>query len=125
MPPNEGDDFNDLLQREGQAAIKAVVDAAEERPRLAAPPGPPSEVGTNRPIGFAVGKTKRSQLSADDGDLARLVRHAWEVIHASNEPPWLFRSGGVPTWTVRDDDGLATAKQLTEDRLRHTLALDR
>ena len=32
----------------------------------------------------------------------------------------------LPTaWTVRDDDGLATAKQLTEDRLRHTLALDR
>ena len=122
MPPNEGDDFNDLLQREGQAAIKAVVDAAEERPQLAAPPGPASEVGTNRPIGFAVGTTKRSQLSADDGDLARLVRLTWEVIHASNEPPWLFRSGGLPTWTVRDDDGLATAKQLTEDRLRHTLA---
>lgn len=50
------------------------------------------------------------------------MRHAWEVIHASNELPWLFRSGGFPTWTVRDDDGLATAKQLTEDRLCHTLA---
>jgi putative DNA primase/helicase len=117
MPPNEGDDFNDLLQREGQAAVKAVIGAAEERS-----PGPASEVGTNRPIGFAVGRTKRPQLSADDGDLARLVRHAWEVIHASNEPPWLFRSCGLPTWTVRDDDGLATAKQLTDDRLRHTLA---
>lgn len=122
MPPNAGDDFNDLLQREDLAAVKAVVDAAEERPRPAAIPGPVSEVGTNRPIGFGGGPSRRPRLSADDGDLARLVRQTWEVIHASNEPPWLFRSGGLPTWTVRDDDGLATAKPLTEDRLRHTLA---
>jgi putative DNA primase/helicase len=123
MPSNEGDDFNDLLQREGQAAVKAVVDAAEERPRPAPRAGIVSEIGTNLPIGFAVGGITRPQLRADDGDLARLVRQTWEVIHASNEPPWLFRSGGLPTWTVRDDDGLATAKPLTEDRLRHTLAL--
>jgi hypothetical protein len=79
-------------------------------------------MGTNRPIGFAGEAVRRPRLSADDGDLARLAGKTWKVIHASNKPPWLFRSGGLPTWTVRDDDGLATAKPLTEDRLRHTLA---
>jgi hypothetical protein len=122
MPPNAGDDFNDLLLREGPGAVKAVVDAAEERPRPVAAAVAASEIGTNRPIGFRGAPPRRPRLSADDGDLARLVRQTWQVIHASNEPPWLFRSGGLPTWTVRDDDGLATAKPLTEDRLRHTLA---
>jgi hypothetical protein len=122
MPPDVGDDFNDLQQREGPGAVKAVVDAAEERPRPPAAAVLAGEVGTNRPIGFSGPPPRRPRLSADDGDLARLVRQTWEVIHASNEPPWLFRSGGLPTWTVRDDDGLATAKPLTEDRLRHTLA---
>ena len=121
-PPKVGDDFNDLLLREGPAAVKAVVDAAEERPRPAKPPGGRVEIGTNRAIGFGGRSSRRPRLSADDGDLDRIVHETWTVIHASNDPPWLFRSGGLPTWTVRDDDGLATAKPLTEDRLRHTLA---
>jgi hypothetical protein len=57
MPPNEGDDFNDP-QREGQAAISRR-DAGQECPGDPAAPRS-CEVGTNRPIGFAVGTTKRT-----------------------------------------------------------------
>ncbi len=122
MPPIEGDDFNDLLQREGPAAVKAVVESAQERPRPTEIINSARKIGTNRPIGFVLGRSRRPLLHADDGDLAQLVRRTWQVIHASNEPPWLFRSGGLPTWTVRDDDGLAVTKPLTEDRLRQVLA---
>jgi putative DNA primase/helicase len=122
MPPEIGDDFNDLLQREGPAAVAAVVSAAAERPRPSGAPGGGIRIGANRPIGFGEASSPRPRLNADDGDLDRIVLRTWAVIQESNNPPWLFRSGGMPTWTVRDDDGLATAKPLTEDRLRHTLA---
>lgn len=44
------------------------------------------------------------------------------LLLASNNTPWLFRSGGMPTWAVHDDDGLPMARPVTEERLRHMLA---
>jgi hypothetical protein len=122
VPSRMGEDFNDLLLREGPSGVRAVVDLAEERPKTFAAAVPVADVGTNRAIGFAH-SNDRPELRADEGDLARLVASTWDVIHASNNPAWMFRSGGLPIWAVRDDDGLATAKPLTQDRLRHALAL--
>jgi hypothetical protein len=124
LPPNEGEDFNDLLRHDGVDAVRRLVDAAEkwgvhcdgDRVVLA------SERGTHKPIGFVLPERSRPQLRADNGDLARAVSQTWEILLAANEPPWLFRAAGCPSWVVRDDDGLPMAKPLTEDRLRPVLA---
>jgi putative DNA primase/helicase len=124
LPPNEGDDFNDVLLRDGIDAVRRIVDAAEEwsihRDDNHVAVG--SERGTHRPIGFVPPERPRPQLRADNGDLARAVSQAWQILLAANEPPWLFRTGGFPSWVVRDDDGLPMAKPLTDDRLRPVLA---
>jgi hypothetical protein len=124
LPPKDGEDFNNVLMRAGPDAVRRIVDAAEEwgvhrdddRVALA------SESGTHKPIGFVLPERPRSQLRADNGDLARAVSQTWEILLAANEPPWLFRAAGYPSWVVRDDDGLPMARPLTEDRLRPVLA---
>ena len=50
------------------------------------------------------GSRKRSQLRADDGDLARLTDRIWSLLLGANAPPWLYRCGGGPAWIERDDD---------------------
>jgi hypothetical protein len=124
MPPKEGDDFNDLLMREGVDAVRRVVEAAVEWSGQGAQESMALVVdgGTHRPIGLSLPERARPQLRADNGDLAGAVSQAWEILHAANNPPWLFRAAGCPTWVVRDDDGLPMAKPLTEDRLRPVLA---
>ncbi|WP_276199977.1 hypothetical protein [Chelatococcus sp. XZ-Ab1] len=62
------------------------------------------------------------QLRADEGDLARAHARSWGLLLASNNTPWLFRSGSMPTWAVHDDDGLPMARPVTEERMRHMLA---
>jgi hypothetical protein len=124
MPPKEGDDFNDLLLRDGSDAVRKVVEAAAEWGLHDGGAGevPKTESGTHKPIGFVLPDGPRPQLRADDGDLARAVSRAWEILIAANQPPWLFRTAGCATWVVRDDDGLPMAKPLTDDRLRPVLA---
>jgi hypothetical protein len=124
MPPKEGDDFNDLLLRDGVDTVRRIVEAAvewgahsnDDRVILAI------DSGTHKPIGFGQSDRPRPQLRADNGDLARAVSQAWQILLAANDPPWMFRAAGCPTWVVRDDDGLPMAKPLTEDRLRPVLA---
>lgn len=124
IPPKEGDDFNDLLMREGVDAVRRVVESAVEWTDHATDETMALVVdgGTHRPIGLALPDHARPQLRADNGDLARAVSQAWDILLAANNPPWLFRAAGCPTWVVRDDDGLPMAKPLTEDRLRPVLA---
>ncbi|MGE0424950.1 MAG: toprim domain-containing protein [Reyranellaceae bacterium] len=119
LPPQAGDDFNDVLQRDGADAVRRIVEAAEMRPATA----PPINADTrNRPIGFAEPAGRLPQLRADEGNLARAHGRAWALLLESNRTPWLFRSAGLPTWVVHDDDGLPMARQITEERLRHMLA---
>jgi putative DNA primase/helicase len=124
MAPKEGDDFNDLLVRDGVEAVRRVVESAVEWNGQGTTESMALVVGsgTHRPIGLALPDHARPQLRADNGDLAGAVSQAWRILLAANNPPWLFRAAGCPTWVVRDDDGLPMAKPLTEDRLRPVLA---
>lgn len=124
LPPREGDDFNDLLLRDGLDAVRAEVEHAVEWTANATPGDSiaATERGSQMPIGLSPAERRRPQLRADNGDLAHATRQTWEALRAANEPPWLFRSAGRPAWAVRDDDGLPMAQPLTEDRLRSVLA---
>ena len=128
MPERAGEDFNDLLQRSGAAAVRAAVEAAVEwTPPEEAQPVRAAEnivaVGGHRPVGFSVPTAPTTRLRADDGDLARLTARAWSLLEDSNTPPWLYRCAGRPAWVERDDEGRPIAHAMTEDRLRHALAL--
>jgi putative DNA primase/helicase len=118
VPPCEGDDFNDLLLREGPEAIARAITAAETPPEDAAP----MLIGQHRPLNYAVADTGLPIMRADEGDLGRAVEKAWSLLLASNRTPWLFRYAGIPTWVVPDDEGRPVAATLTEERLRHMLA---
>jgi putative DNA primase/helicase len=127
MPPTEGDDFNDLLIRKGEEAVRAAVDAAvewipaEPTMDMEAPETVPTSL-PNLPVGFPVITGRRPPLRADNGDLADLALRARAILAGSNQPPWLFRMGAMLAWVVRDDDGRAMATHLTEERLKLALA---
>ena len=118
LPPQEGDDFNDLLLRGGASAVRTAIEAAL--------PEPDEEeiepLGRHRPINYVAPETTLPMLRSDNGDLAQAVDQAWGLLLASNRVPWLFRFAGVPTWVVPDDEGRPVAAALTEERLRHMLA---
>jgi putative DNA primase/helicase len=124
-PPGAGDDFNDLLLKQGSGVVRQVVEAAAEwQPKPEPAPQAQAvlaEVGTHRPLGLRAPTSPLPQMQADDGDLARLTDRAWSLLFASNVPPWLYRCGG-PSWVERDDDGRPVPRPLTEDRVRHVLA---
>lgn len=117
-PSREGDDFNDLLLREGPGAVAQAVAAAEMPPADAAP----VLIGQHRPLNYAVADTGLPIMRADEGDLGRAVEKVWSLLLASNRTPWLYRYAGIPTWVVPDDEGRPVAATLTEERLRHMLA---
>lgn len=122
LPPREGDDFNDLLLREGADAVKAVVDAAVEWKREEPATESKRDDTAHKPIGFVSPSGPLPQLRADEGDLARAVQRTWNLLLASNRTPWLFRAAGIPSWIERDDDGLPIARTVTDERMRHILA---
>ncbi len=117
MPPEVGQDFNDLLIASGPSAVMAAITAALPKPEESAP-----EIGQHRPVNYADAGTQFPTMRADEGDLARAVEKTWSLLLASNRTPWLFRYAGIPTWVVPDDEGRPVAATLTEDRLRHMLA---
>ncbi len=117
-PPQEGDDFNDLLLREGPEAVARSISEAQGP----AEPEGAVEVGQHRPVNFDATTTQRPQMRADDGDLGRAVDRVWDLLLGSNRTPWLFRFAMQPTWVVPDDGGRPVAATLTEDRLRYILA---
>lgn len=120
-PPQTGDDFNDLLLQEGQAAILAEVrDAWEAQTSQQAQP--PALNGHHLPLGFQQPVSLLPVLRADEGDLARAVDRVWALLQESNRQPWLFRAASLPSWIVPDDDGCPHPAQVTEERLRHMLA---
>jgi hypothetical protein len=62
------------------------------------------------------------RINLVNGDLAQLTEEAWEAIKSSNNPPTLFRYGGMPVRVESDDNGTPISRELTESRLRHYLA---
>jgi hypothetical protein len=126
-PPDAGDDFNDLLLKEGTDRVRQAVETAAEwqpasQPRAQQPRTVEPELGTHRALGFRGPTSPLPQMRADDGDLARLTNRSWSLLFASNTPPWLYRCGGGPSWVERDNDGRPVPRPMTEDRLRHVLA---
>ena len=61
-------------------------------------------------------------IDAGNQDLPVVTAAAWEALAAANDPPRLFRYGGLPTRLERDDDERPLLRNVTEDRLRHELA---
>lgn len=118
LPPEEGEDFNDLLLREGPEAIAALIADAE----AITDPEPTLLIGQHRPVNYQGSGEAIPTLRADEGDLARSVERVWSLLMASNRTPWVFRFAGQPTWVVPDDEGRPVATAITEERLRHMLA---
>ena len=118
QPPKEGEDFNDLLLREGPEAIAALIGDAEAITEAE----PMLVIGQHRPVNYQGSGEAIPTLRADDGDLARSVERVWSLLMASNRTPWVFRFAGQPTWVVPDDEGRPVATAVTEERLRHMLA---
>ncbi|MFA5975171.1 MAG: hypothetical protein WC859_03290 [Elusimicrobiota bacterium] len=65
---------------------------------------------------------KLPEINAGDLDLERVSAAAWDAIRAYNEPPLLFRSGGVAMRLEADDNGAPMLRELVNDKLRHVLA---
>ena len=119
-PSCEGDDFDDVLLREGPEAVVMVVQAALQTSTGDAEA--PEATGRHLPIGFAAPAGPLPSLRADDGDLTRAVDRAWGVLLESNHIPWMFRSASALTWIVPDDEARPVATTITDERLRHMLA---
>lgn len=120
MPPRQGDDFNDVLLRDGVATVARIVRKAY----LSRLDDEPSAVtlGRHLPIGFDRPSPPLAVMRADEGDLAQASDRAWSLLFASNRKPWLFRAGGIPSWVIPDDEGRPMAVAVSEERLRHMLA---
>lgn len=61
-------------------------------------------------------------INAGVQDLPVIAEEAWAALLDANEPPSIFRYGGLPSRIETGDDGAPIVKALTPDRLRHVLA---
>lgn len=118
IPPEEGEDFNDMLLRAGASSISQLISATEQEVDADAL----LQIGQHRPLNYQGSGNDIPVLRADEGDLGRAVAQVWSVVMASNRTPWVFRFAGQPTWVVPDDEGRPVATILNEERLRHMLA---
>lgn len=118
LPPEAGDDFNDLMQREGAEAVARVIAEAETVTEAETV----LQIGQHRPLNYQGSGDTIPTLRADEGDLARASEQVWSLLMASNRTPWVFRFAGQPTWVVPDDEGRPVATVINEERLRHMLA---
>ncbi|SFC90413.1 DUF7146 domain-containing protein [Tropicimonas isoalkanivorans] len=118
VPPEEGQDFNDLLLSDRAQAVARVIAAAESVVEAETV----MQIGQHRPLNYQGSGETVPTLRADEGDLARANEQVWSLLMASNRCPWLFRLAGQPTWVVPDDEGRPVATALNEEKLRHMLA---
>lgn len=117
LPPDEGTDFNDCLQTYGPEGIRDALRVREAPDKKSA-----LTIGRHRPHNFDGPPSPRPPLIANEGNLELAVEAAWAVLRLSNSTNWLFRFGGVLTWVVPDDQGIAVARQLNEDELKLALS---
>ena len=127
-PPDAGDDFNDLLLKQGSDAVRQVVEAAAEWQ-------PEPQPQAHQPQSGRARNSARTGRSASAPQRYRFPRCVPTMATSpgspiapgaccspSNAPPWLYRCGGGPSWVERDNDGRPVPRPMTEDRLRHVLA---
>jgi hypothetical protein len=62
------------------------------------------------------------EIDAGLGDLATMSAQAMAALESANEPPFVFRHGGVLVRLERDERGTPGIQLLTVDRMRHRLA---
>jgi len=62
------------------------------------------------------------EINVAIGDLPRLTQAAWEALLAANDPPQIFRYGGLPTRIELDDLGTSLTRGLDQGRVRYALA---
>ncbi|MGE0108170.1 MAG: toprim domain-containing protein [Bdellovibrionales bacterium] len=127
MPPQAGEDFNDLLLRKGSLLVANIVEQSAEYKNEDLPlvdPTPKMEIKhlPHRPFGFDDTHSIKPVMQSDDGDLASLAEQCWYRIYETNKPPWLFRFSLLPTWVDLDDDGRPKPQTITEDRMKFILA---
>ncbi|MCZ8149702.1 MAG: toprim domain-containing protein, partial [Roseomonas sp.] len=121
LPPQQGDDVNDMLLRDGAEAIATLVNQAMRGNTAGVAPQEP-ETGRHLPIGFLEPAHPLPAARADEGNLDRATSRAWSLVLGANRSPWLFRLGGEPSWVVPDDEGRPVPVTVREERLRHMLA---
>jgi hypothetical protein len=64
----------------------------------------------------------RPTINAGIQDLSIITKQSWDAIKKANQPPYLFRFGGLPSRLEPNEDETAMLRDLTIDRLRHELA---
>ena len=66
--------------------------------------------------------TEKPSIDATIGDFPTATELAWQAITRDNEPPFLFRRGGLPVRIEDDERGMPVIRELSVDGLRHDLA---
>ena len=64
----------------------------------------------------------RPEIDAGVLDLPAVTATAWKALLAANDPPSLFRQGGIITRIETGDDYEPITREITADRMRHVLA---
>jgi hypothetical protein len=81
---------------------------------------PRQQVAENKTSSKA--STALPEVDAGDHDLARVSTSALAALLIANDPPKLFRYGGLPTRIESDDSQLPVVHALNQDRMRYELA---
>jgi hypothetical protein len=121
-----GKGIDDLLAAGKQPEVlkgKAVFDTADGilREALANSPSGPTAEGAERdkPAGAIA---SLPTINCVDAELSVLTPKAWRALKAANNPPVIFRHGGLPAWIENDDNGSPMLRQLDASRMRYRLA---
>ena len=61
------------------------------------------------------------EIDAGDLHLPSVGENAWTALLARNDPPAIFRRGGIMSCLERDDEGRLVIRPMSQDRLRHLL----
>lgn len=64
----------------------------------------------------------RPEIDASCQDLQIITDHAWAAIRQANDPPTIFRQGGVAVRLEHGDEGEPIIREVTVHRMRHFMA---
>jgi len=116
-------DPNDLHCKDAEgfkALFQKALDGAVPLPE---PPPPPPEEVLHQPEPVEEKEYhKLPSIRTDDGVLKRVTASAWAALRAANDPAIYFRYGGIGVRIEEDDERIPVIRELSNDRLRHTLA---
>jgi len=123
---NDGDDLCDFVERHDAVEpetllekITAIADSTAIADLESSPESTRNPHIASDDCGPA--ETERPNIALG-GNLRENSHAAWQAIHQANEPPRLFRHGGVPARIENDDNDAPVIKIVDQDRLRHFLA---